>query len=319
MNAPRRADHSVRASQHGAVTVILVVLLLLVLGSALGVVLQLSGSGATDTTAQEDSIAALLLAESGMERASKRFADGAACTSAALKEGPIALARGSFSIISAAFVANACHIRTQGSVGSAIRTVEGDATTVMYEPFPDKYSVPAVFDAAWPETVLPCCKKGSSAYDKNASASADTSGSMIMQTTVGKGDKFEGWRQRALPANISGAQVVTLNLAYKMNHTGTPPPKDQNLRIYLVDTAGNAYLVPGADFNGPTSPPNVWVASPTLSYTIPAGIVIDRIRLYFKLTNGNDKASQTFIWADNVRLTTSAAAYPLKGWSEIIQ
>ena len=318
MNAPGRADYPTGASQHGMVMVMLVVLLLLVVGSALGVALLMSGSGATDATAQEDSIAALLLAESGMERARKRFADGTACTRAAMKEGPIAIARGSFSIVSATFVGNICRIRAQGRVGNAVRTIEGDATTVMYEPFPAKYSVPAVFNTAWPETVLPCCKKGNSAYDKNASASADASGSMIMQTTIGKNDKFEGRRQRTLPASITGTQVVTLNLAYKMNHTGALP-KDQNLRVYLVDTAGNGYLVPGADFNGSTSPTNVWVASPTFSYTIPAGIVIDQIRLYFKLANGNDKTSQTFIWADNVRLTTSAAAYPLKSWSEIIQ
>ena len=304
-------------SQRGAVTVILVVLLLLVMGAALSSVVKLSGSGATDATAQEDSIAALWLAESAMERASKRFADGTACTTAALKEGPVALARGSFSIVSANWVSNTCHIRAQGRVSNALRTIEGAVTTVMYEPFPQKYSVPAVFNAAWPETILPCCKKGTSAYDKNTSASVDASGSMIMQTTLGKNDKFEGWRQRTLPASITGNQVVTLNLAYKMDHTGTPP-QDQSLRIYLVDTSGKDYLVPGADFNGPTNPPNAWVASPTLSYTIPAGIVIDRIRLYFKLTNGNANTSQTFIWADNVRLTTSAAAYPLKSWSEII-
>ena len=213
---------------------------------------------------------------------------------------------------------NTCHIRAQGKVDSALRTIAGDATTVMYEPFPPKYSVPAVFNAAWPETVLPCCKKGSSAYDKNTSALADAGGSMLMQTTLGKNNKFEGWRQRTLPARITGAQVVTLNLAYKMDHAGAPPA-DQNLRIYLIDTAGNGYLVPKADFNGPTSPKNVWITSPTLSYTIPAGIVIDRIRLYFKLTNGNANTSQTFIWADNVRLSTSAAAYPLTNWTEIVQ
>ena len=319
MSTLHRAGYPVRASQLGGITVILVLFLLLIVGATLSVAVKLSGSGATDATAQEDSIAALLLAESGMERASKRFADGTACTSAALKEGPVAIARGSFSIISAAWVAgNTCHIRAQGKVDSTLRTIEGDATTVIYEPFPPKYSVPAVFNTAWPETVLPCCKKGSSAYDKNTSASVDASGSMIMQTTPGKKDKFEGWRQRTLPARITGAQVVTLNLAYKMDHADKPPT-DQNLRVYLVDTSGNDYLVPGADFNGPTNPKNTWITSPTLSYTIPAGIVVDRIRLYFKLTNGNDQKSQTFIWADNVRLTTSAAAYPLKAWREIVK
>lgn len=323
MSALHYSDYPARASQRGAVTVILVVLLLLVVGTALSGVVRLSGSGATDATAQEDGIAALLLAESGMERASKRFADGTACTTDALKEGPVSLARGSFSIISAAFDNNICRIRAQGKVGSALRTIEGDATTVMYEPFPPEYSDSKVFDKAWPETVLKCCKDGKSFYDQTNSATADASGSMAMETDLGNNKKFEGWRQRTLPANITGEQVVTLNLAYKMDHTGAQP-KDQNLKIYLIDTAaGKDYLVTGADFNGPTSPQNVWITSPTLSYTIPAGAVIDRIRIYFKLTNGKGKGKgkepQTFIWADNVRLTTSAAAYPLRNWTEIVQ
>jgi len=116
---------------------------------------------------------------------------------------------------------------------------------------------------------------------------------------------------------------LTGQQCYKMNHTGAQP-KDQNLKIYLIDTAaGKDYLVTGADFNGPTSPQNVWTTSPTLPYNIPAGAVLDRIRIYFKLTNGKGKGKgkgpQTFIWADNVRLTTSAAAYPLRNWTEIVQ
>ena len=49
-------DYPTRTSQEGMITVILVVLLLLVVGTALMVVLRISGSGATDATAQEDSM-----------------------------------------------------------------------------------------------------------------------------------------------------------------------------------------------------------------------------------------------------------------------
>lgn len=309
---PRRVPPAVARAQRGAATAILALLLLTMVGFALAVALRMAASDITDTGLHDDAVEALFLAESGLERAARRFADGTACTTAALAEPPIALGRGRFTIVSAVFVDNVCRIRVEGAVRQARRLAQGDATTVLYEPFPDKYRSPAVLNAAWPETVLK--KDGKSEYDA-ASATADATGSLRMRTNRGRNKKFEAFRRRALPAVITGPQTVTLNLAYKMNYTGDPP-KAQNLRVRLVDTAGGVHAIPGADFNGP-SKANVWIVSPTLSYAIPAGFAIERIELYYKLTNSKSANAQTFIWADNVRLTTSAAAYPFKAWTEI--
>ena len=302
----------------GVATVTLVLLLLVVITFALALAQKMAGSDITDSAGQDDAVDALFLAESGLERAAKRFADGSACTTAALAEPAIKLGRGEFTIVSADFVSNVCRIRVKGTVQpgtvrQTARLVEGDATTLLYEPYPDKYKNPTVLDAAWPETVLQ--KKGASGYD-DASASADSTGSLIMHTDIGKNKKFEAYRRRTLPADIAGPQTVTLNLAYKMNYVGDPP-KDQQLQVRLVDTAGVARPVPGADFNGP-SKANVWVASPTLSYDVPAGVTIRKFELYYKLTNGNSATAQTFIWADNVRLTTSVAAHPIRAWREVV-
>ena len=303
----------------GMATVTLVLLLLVVITFALALAQKMAGSDITDSAGQDDAVDALFLAESGLERAAKRFADGSACTTAALAEPAIKLGRGEFTIVSADFVSNVCRIRVKGmvqpgTVRQTARLVEGDATTLLYEPYPDKYKNPTVLNAAWPETVLK--NKGASGYDADASASADSTGSLVMRTDVGRKKKFEAYRRRTLPADIAGPQTVTLNLAYKMNYVGDPPT-DQQLQVRLVDTAGAVHPVPGADFNGP-SKANVWVASPTLSYDVPAGVTIRKFELYYKLTNGNSATAQTFIWADNVRLTTSVAAFPLKAWREVV-
>ena len=172
----------------GMATVTLVLLLLVVITFALALAQKMAGSDITDSAGQNDAVDALFLAESGLERAAKRFADGSACTTAALAEPAIKLGRGEFTIVSAVYVSNVCRLRVKGTVRQTARLVEGDATTLLYEPYPDKYKNPTVLDAAWPETVLQ--KKGDSGYD-DASASADSTGSLIMRTDVGRRKKFE--------------------------------------------------------------------------------------------------------------------------------
>lgn len=302
-------QHSVRHGQHGAITLIVVVLLLLLVGAALSVVLSISGSGSAGASAQEDSIAALLLAESGLERASKRWANGVLC--ADLAEAEIPFARGSFVIQAAELVANACRIRVLGKVNNSARMVLGDATTPLFEPFPGANSL-----AGWPEVVLQ--KKGLSKFDAAASALGDNTGSLVIQTNPGNNNKFEAYRRRTLSFGITGPEVVTLNLNYKKYFTpASVIPAEQTLAVRLIDSTGGVNDV--AVFNE-ISNANVWLRSPTFSFAVPKGAVIEKLELYYKLKNGNGKNSlppQTLIWVDNVRLTTSAAAHPLKTWTEI--
>lgn len=305
------AQHNVRQCQRGAITLIVVVLLLLLVGAALSVVLSVSGSGGAGASAQEDSIAALFLAESGLERASKRWANGILC--ADLAEAEIPFARGSFVIEAAELVGNVCRIRVLGKVNHSARMVRGDATTLLYEPFPKANSL-----AAWPEVVLD--KEGLSKFDPAASALADNTGSLVIQTNRGNKKKFEAYRRRTLSTSITGPQVMTLNLNYKKYYTpASVTPAEQTLAVRLVDSEGDVHDVAVFD---EISNANVWLKSPTFSFAIPEGVVIEQVELYYRLKNGKAKKPpkpQTFIWVDNVRLTTSVAAYPLKTWTEIIK
>lgn len=290
--------------ERGAATVLLALFLLVMVAFALLIALNMGASDITDSAVHDDATEALFLAESGLERASKRFANGTSC--ADLAEPAIPFGRGTFTIQAATFTANICRITVLGTVRAANRVVRGDATTLVFEPFPDAAAL-----TAWPEVVIR--NQGESKFD-TASALADNTGSLIMQTNRGRNNRFEAHRQRTLQNNITGPQTVTLNLAYKKNYTG-PAPRKQELRLQLLDTAGTVHPIAAFD---DLSNANVWINSPTFSFNVPAGIVIDRIRLHYDLENANNPNSQVFIWADNVRLTTSAAAFPLKAWTEII-
>lgn len=292
-------------AQRGAATVMLALFLLVMVAFALLVALNMGASDITDSAAHDDATEALFLAESGIERASKRFANGTPC--ADLPEPAIPFGRGTFTVQAATFTANVCRITVLGAVRAANRAIRGDATTPVFEPFPDAAAL-----AAWPEVVIR--PNGNSGFDA-ASAAADNTGSLIMQTKRGRNNRFEAHRTRTLQNFISGAQTVTLNIAYKKNYTG-PAPRNQELRLQLLDTAGTVH--PIAAFND-LSNANVWINSPTFSFDVPAGVVIDRIRLHYNLRNANHPASQVFIWADNVRLTTSAELFPLKAWTAVIQ
>lgn len=301
-----------RAAERGFVTAMLVLLIVVMLLFAFVTLFTTTSSNITDTRARGDATEALPLAESGIEREAARFASGTACDAAALAEPAVAFGRGHFRLLSAALVANACRLRVRGTMGLAQRTVEADAATFLYEPFPAAYAVPARLNAVWPETVIK--KKGASGYD-TAGALADGSGSLRAATNTGKNNKFEAFRRRTLPAAIVGPQAVTLELSYKMNYRGAAP-KVQRVQVRLVDTAGVAHPFAGADFPGP-SKANTWIASGILPDTIAAGVTIDRIELYYTLANGNAASAKTWVWIDNVRLTTSAAGYRLRAWTEL--
>jgi Tfp pilus assembly protein PilX len=119
--------------QRGAVTAIMVLVVILIVTTLVMILLDATTSESMDTAEQNDSVEALYLAESGLERASWRYiTGGVACTSLA-PDGPNNFGRGSFTVDSAdqldfdgvtALAAGRCRVRVTGTVGSIKRTVE---------------------------------------------------------------------------------------------------------------------------------------------------------------------------------------------------
>ena len=119
------------AREQGAATLMAVLFLLIVIAFAVLVATSMSGSDITDTSLGQSGVSALLLAESGIERAAARYVAGTVCTSLAV-DGPYTLGQGSFTINASyttdfsgvTLPAGECRVQSVGTVGLAQRTVQ---------------------------------------------------------------------------------------------------------------------------------------------------------------------------------------------------
>ncbi len=120
--------------QSGAVSIITVLLLAIVVMLVLVMSIQISVTGVNDTLNQNDSVKALFVAESAIERASWNFGNTGVCDNA-LAEGPISLGADSFTIedlgagfstdfSGVALPAEQCRVRVVGTVSNTARTIE---------------------------------------------------------------------------------------------------------------------------------------------------------------------------------------------------
>ncbi|MBI5463270.1 MAG: hypothetical protein HY941_13880 [Gammaproteobacteria bacterium] len=117
--------------QRGAAFIMAAVFLLLVV-SLFGLIgLRMASTDINDTALQNDSVEALFLAESGLERALQKLAAGTVCGAAMLDATTQSLGRGTFQITSAVLNGSLCRVRVLGSVGlagatPATRLIEAD-------------------------------------------------------------------------------------------------------------------------------------------------------------------------------------------------
>ena len=114
-----------RQRQRGAAALMIVLFLLVVGSVAVLTALSTSGSDSGDTAYQHNSVAALDLAESSLERVAGRLSTGAACASLGT-EGPYSLGQGTFSIVTPAPYVDIgwCRVRVSGSVGTVTRIID---------------------------------------------------------------------------------------------------------------------------------------------------------------------------------------------------
>ena len=123
-----------RYRQNGAASIVIAMLLMLMLTAAVTGVLNISGSSVIDTANNEEQIATLYIAESGLERGQSLFsaasdpALSSACSNVA--GGPYSLGRGTFSLSvtsapsGCSSACTSCTIRSTATVGSSQRVLE---------------------------------------------------------------------------------------------------------------------------------------------------------------------------------------------------
>jgi hypothetical protein len=116
--------------ERGAVNLIAVTLLFAVIMAMLGSIMLMTATDITDSHQQSQSVQALLLAESGVERAMGRLRLGgiAACTNAGLAETGVVQGPGTISIAAPTVAGANCQFQASGSIGNVRRTLNVLAT-----------------------------------------------------------------------------------------------------------------------------------------------------------------------------------------------
>lgn len=118
------------ARQRGAALVVAAVFLVVVMVVLGDVTLRLSATDVTDSALQADAVDALFLAETGLEHAAQRLANGVTCVNLVMGSA-VSFGRGDFQLTQATDVSGDCRVRITGRVlfsGGELRaqrTVEG--------------------------------------------------------------------------------------------------------------------------------------------------------------------------------------------------
>lgn len=329
MRAPAR-------KQHGVAALMAVLFLLFMLGVVLVIANQMAATDVHDSGAQNLSVSALFLAESAVERASRRFSAGTAC--AALAEtvsNPFgAGATTSFAILATpapTMVAGRCRLSARGTIGNIARTIVVDlqpgALTLFSEHFEGSI-------APWTQVLSPAPNnQGLSIYDftSNCPASICTStvpgsgslGALTPSSTSNQ--RLTGYRWRTLPTALTTGSGLTIDtfLGYA-KHAANGNPRTATVRILLEDTAGGVTTViwtdpapltaPACSPAPPPAPTSCWVGG-TQTVALPAGRTYDRIRLFFDLEERG--TNRVIAWFDAVAISSSGGSVTLTRWTEL--
>ncbi len=263
MTAPRQRGSLMIVS-------IMMILVLSFLGVAITSLSITNTHNAVDTLSASESFA---IAESGLERGIREWS---LAPSTYTGEGPVSFGNGTFTIIVTSITATQANIISTASVptisGSTTRTVDavidlGGAPT----------SVPTNNLADWPTEVL-------NKTDGTASIVSDS----IQFTTLDINKaRYRGYRETGTsPALIAlnAGDTISLDFEYQKTWTtGTPDakePKRMDVDVELVSTTGTSYTLwsENNEFNNPA-----WLTAPTINWTVPGGVTINRVRITFDM------------------------------------
>lgn len=285
-------------SQRGSLLIIAVVMIVVV--GFLSTVTAFLSVSQVDAGAETDrSAEALYLAESGLERGIRRWLQNPTTYSG---EGPVALGGGNFTVsvsttndAGVALPANQRRIISLGKAASAARTTEaivqlggGDG---FVEPFPNLNNWPTVGPDG-DRFYVGCSLNGTNtrspytegtvAVDFTENAPGSSGGAFRAEVTAGRrGEELGGYYERTLSTRFTRGDDITLDFWYK-KVMGSPTPSNMMMAIDLVATNDTVYRV----WSDCTANNIGWTAA-SVTWTVPNGRTIDRIRLSYDIQNRN--------------------------------
>lgn len=308
--------------QHGAVGLIAAVFLILVVLIMGQVTLRLAATGANDSLLNHDGVAALLLAESGLERAAGQLGANIATCDNSLA-GSWGYAGGNIVIADlgagfstdfdgSALASGRCRVRATGSTGlfSAQRTVEAiisrdagnllgqyadfNATTCIFVFFcyPTGWWIDPFF-SGWSNT---------GGVDNTRAAVVNKTGTGAAQTTTAE-------MTGLAPFTVTAPSTLTVDFDYRIT-----APTNQGVQVEFELAVGGSYNYSGtSNYTGTTS--GFVSDSITIAITGSGPVTIDGFRVTLTASGGQPKS----MWLDNLVMAgPGGGAAGVERWREVV-
>ncbi len=258
--------------QRGSLMIVSIIMILVLsfLGVAITFLSVTSTHNAVDELAASETF---MLAESGLERGIKEWS---LAPSTYTGEGPVSFGKGTFTVTAVLLSPTQANITSNATVptisGNTTRTIDaivdlGGAST----------SIPTDDLADWPTEVL----------SKTDGTTSIVDGGIQFKINDVNKAKYKGHRETGTTPpliSLNAGESINLDFEYKKVWvTGTPDakvPKKMDVDVEMVSTTGTSYVVwsENNEFNNPS-----WLTAPTINWTVPGGVTINRIRLSFDL------------------------------------
>lgn len=323
-------------SQKGAVSAIIVFVLIVVISSMVGISLTMSRSSLSDANMRNSAIQASYLAESALERVVYNLNTTPACTSLVTPDQQT-LNNGTFETVSASISPTEtddteCDIKVKGSMNGIVKFIDtkvfnfggtggGGAGANYTETFPSNVS----FNANWAIEVNTATQGLSQWVSANCNATclgtAGTGSFYAEANGSGNNRTFTGYRETTITTINSGAAGLTLDLTggFKKDSSGGNPNR-QTISIELIETTG-ATTVLWSDAT--RSSANVWIAIAT-STALPANRSYDRLRIRYNLRGASylfwgafPVETLPYVWVDEINISGGAAGGPAPDWQVV--
>jgi hypothetical protein len=303
------------------VTLIGALFIIITLALMVEVLQRMAASDVLDTTVQNDAIAALFIAETGIEHASYLYANGTSCADLSLLSS-IDAGRGRFDITASAPVASDCQIRVRGEVPtfSVQRIVEATLR--------NDGNLLANANPDFNEPTFPCSAPGCSPTGWNLPSGGwdDTGGPIgspgppvlldraayVEKPNNGSGTATTAGSFGLTPFTVTAPTVLTLNFDYKVVTTGSSPQEAQ-LSFSLSDGVDTYPASPAPFKSGNTGS----YTSGSVTFDIAGSGAVTFTELSFTLFAKSGKSKR--IWLDNLDLRgPGGAGVRLLQWREVV-
>ncbi|MEN8761317.1 MAG: hypothetical protein ABF290_02700 [Thiogranum sp.] len=303
--------------QGGAVTLIGALFIIITLALMVEVIQRMAASDVLDTAVQNDAVAALFIAETGIEHASYLYANGTICGDLSLVNN-VATGQGEFDITSSALVGTDCQIRVRGEISSfgvqrvIEATLKNDGGNLLLSANPDFEEPPGT-------CVNPCRPTGwndlpAGGWDDNGGPTGTGDrAAYVIKPNNGSGTATTAGTFGLTAFTVTAPAVLTLDFDYKVLTSGNSPQEAQ-LSFNLSDGVSSYPASPAPFKSGNTGN----YITGNVTFSIGGSGPVTFTEFGFTLFAKSGKSKQ--IWLDNLLLQGpgGGSAVSLHRWREVV-